>query len=103
MYDVLSQKYQSLINQKRVLLQDNARLHTTKVVQHKIEELGGTELLAHPAPSPVLAPGTFLKRKVSRGVSLYEQRTHRLTIVHSPGDRIGHYETRLTSRPALFN
>lgn len=60
MYEVLSQKYPGLVNRKRVLLQqDNARPHTAKVTRDKIEELGGIEILPHPAFSPDLAPSDY--------------------------------------------
>jgi histone-lysine N-methyltransferase SETMAR len=60
MYTVLLEKYPSLVNRKRVLLQqDNARPHTAKKTFQKIEDLEDTELLPYPAFSPDLAPSDY--------------------------------------------
>ena len=53
MYEVLSEKYPSLVNRT------GAKPHTVKVTLNKIEELGGIELLPHPAFSPDLAPSDY--------------------------------------------
>ena len=56
MYEKLKEKYPSLTNRKRVLLQqDNAKPHTANRTAEKIVELEGIELLPHPAYSPDLA------------------------------------------------
>lgn len=60
MYEVLSKKYPSLVNRKRIYLQqDNAKPHTARKTKEKIKELHGIELLPHPAYSPDLAPCDF--------------------------------------------
>jgi histone-lysine N-methyltransferase SETMAR len=60
MCTVLLRKYPALVNQKRVLLQqDNAHPHTAKKTLQKIEELEGIELLPHPAFSPDLEPSDY--------------------------------------------
>jgi hypothetical protein len=57
---VLLEKYPSLVNGKRALLQqDNARPHTVKNTTQKIEELEVIELLLYPAFSPDLAPSDY--------------------------------------------
>jgi histone-lysine N-methyltransferase SETMAR len=57
MYTVLLEKYPALVNQKRVLLQqDNSHPHMAKKTLQKIEELEGIELLPHPTFSPDLEP-----------------------------------------------
>jgi hypothetical protein len=61
MYMVLLEKYPVLINQKRVLLQqDNTRPHTAKKTLQKIKELEGIELLPHPAFSLILCHQTII-------------------------------------------
>lgn len=60
MYEKLKEKYPSLVNRKRVLLQqDNAKPHTAIRTKKKIVELEGIELLPHPAYSPDLAPSDY--------------------------------------------
>jgi histone-lysine N-methyltransferase SETMAR len=55
MYMVLLEKHPALVNQKRVLLQqDNTCPHTAKKTLKKIEKLEGIELLLHPTFSPDL-------------------------------------------------
>jgi histone-lysine N-methyltransferase SETMAR len=57
---VLLEKYPALVNQKRMLLQqDSTCPHTVKKTLQKIEELEGTELLPHPAFSPDLEPSDY--------------------------------------------
>ena len=52
--------YPALINQNKVLLQqDNARPHIARTTITKIQELGGIELLPHPAYSPDLEPSDY--------------------------------------------
>lgn len=59
MYTAMRQKYPSIVNRKRVILQqDNARPHTSVKTQEKIKELE-LELLPHPAYSPDLAPSDY--------------------------------------------
>lgn len=59
MYSVMRQKYPSLVNRKRVILQqDNAKPHTSVRTQEKIKELE-LEVLPHPAYSPDLAPSDY--------------------------------------------
>jgi histone-lysine N-methyltransferase SETMAR len=60
MYTVLLEKHPTLVNRKRVLLQqDNARPHTAKETLQNIEELEDIELLPHPAFSPDLEPSDY--------------------------------------------
>jgi hypothetical protein len=60
MYMILLEKYPVLVNQERVLLQqDNTRPHTAKKTLQKIEELEDIELLPHPAFSPDLEPSDY--------------------------------------------
>ena len=60
MFAKLQQKYPSLVNRKRVLLQqDNAKPHTAKKTVSKIEDSEYVELLSHPAYSPDLAPSDY--------------------------------------------
>ena len=60
MYEKLKEKYPSLVNRKRVCLQqDNAKPHTAIRTKKKIVELEGIELLPHPAYSPDLAPSDY--------------------------------------------
>jgi hypothetical protein len=60
MYTVLLEKYKTLVNRKRVLLQqDNAHPHTVKTNLQKIEELEGSELLLHLAFSSDLEPSDY--------------------------------------------
>lgn len=57
--EALRSRYPSLVNRKRVILQqDNAKPHTSKVTLQKIEELQ-FDLLPHPAYSPDLAPSDY--------------------------------------------
>ena len=59
-YEKLKQKYPALINQKRVLMQqDNAKPHTSRKTKDKFEELDGVEVLPHPAHSPGCAPSDY--------------------------------------------
>ena len=54
-------RYPALAKRNRVLLQqDNARPHTAWTNMTKIQELGGNELLPHPAYSPNLVPSDYL-------------------------------------------
>ena len=58
-HEILRRRYPSLVTRNRVLLQqDNARPHTARTTT-KIQELGGIELLPHPAYSPDLAPSDY--------------------------------------------
>jgi hypothetical protein len=60
MYTGFLEKYPALVNQKRVLLQqDNVCPHTEKKTLQKIEELEDIELLPHPALSPDLEPSDY--------------------------------------------
>ena len=60
MYGKLKEKYSSLVNQQRVLLKrDNVKPHTSIITNEKIEELGGIEILPHPAYSPDLALSAY--------------------------------------------
>ena len=55
-HEILRRRYPVLFNQDRVLLQQgNARPHAARTTMAKIQELGTTELLPHPAYSPDLA------------------------------------------------
>ena len=57
MFVKLQKKYPSLLNRKRIFLQqDNAKPHTAKKTFEKIKELDSVELLPHSAYSPDLAP-----------------------------------------------
>jgi histone-lysine N-methyltransferase SETMAR len=57
--DKVAEKYPSLINRKRVLMQqDNAKPHTAKKTKAKFEELD-LEILPHPAYSPDCAPSDY--------------------------------------------
>jgi len=59
-HQAIRQLYPALVNRGRVLLQhDNARPHVSRRVREKIEELGGIEVLPHPAYSPDLAPSDY--------------------------------------------
>ena len=56
-YIKLKQKYPALINQKRVLMQqDNAKPQTSRKIKDKFKELDGVEVLPHPAYNPGCAP-----------------------------------------------
>lgn len=60
MYAKMQQKYPSLVNRKRVLLQqDNAKPHTAKKTLEKIEKMESIQILPHPAYSPDLAPSDY--------------------------------------------
>lgn len=60
MHSALAKKYPSLVNRKRVLLQqDNAAPHSARRTKEKLKELDSIELLPHPAYSPDLAPSDF--------------------------------------------
>ena len=57
---ILKRRYPTLVNRERFILQqDNARLHTASATIIKIQEMGGIELLPHPAYSPDLAPSDY--------------------------------------------
>ena len=59
-HDILRQRYPALVNRNRVLLlQDNARPHIARKTMIRIQELGGIELLPHPAYIPDLAPSDY--------------------------------------------
>ena len=59
-YEKLKQKYPALINQRRVLKQqDNAKQHTFRKTKNKFEELDGVEVLPHLAYSPDCAPSDY--------------------------------------------
>jgi len=59
-HQAIQQHYPALVNRGRVLLQhDNARPHVSRKAKGKIEELGGIEVLPHPAYSPDLAPSDY--------------------------------------------
>lgn len=56
----LQLKYPSMVNRKRVLLQqDNAKPHTAKKTIEKIKNMESVQLLPHPAYSPDLAPSDY--------------------------------------------
>ena len=58
--EILRRRYPAIVNRNRVLLQqDNARSQTARTTKTKIQELGGIELLPHPAYSPDLAPSDY--------------------------------------------
>ena len=60
MYAELSRKYPELVNQNRVLLQqDNAKPHTARRTKEKIKEIDTIKLLPHPAYSPDLVPSDY--------------------------------------------
>lgn len=60
MYEALSVKYPAVINRKRgLLIQDNARAHTSKQTREKIESLDGIEILPHPPYSPDISPSDY--------------------------------------------
>jgi histone-lysine N-methyltransferase SETMAR len=60
MYAKFKLKYPAIVNRNQTLLQqDNARPHTATLTLEKIQELGGIELLPHPAYSPDLAPSDY--------------------------------------------
>ena len=55
-HEILRRRDPALVNWNRVLLQqDNVRPHTARTTLTKIQELGGIELLSHPAYNPDLA------------------------------------------------
>ena len=57
---ILLERHPALVNRRRVLLQhDNARPHTSRRTLQQIQELGGIEVLPHPAYSPDLAPSDY--------------------------------------------
>jgi histone-lysine N-methyltransferase SETMAR len=56
-YNVLKQRYPTLIRGKRALLQhDNAPAHRPNLTKEKLDELDDVEVLPHPPYSPDLAP-----------------------------------------------
>ena len=59
-HEILKPSYTALVNRNRVLLQqDNSRPHTARTTMTKIQELGGIELLPHPAHGSDLAPSDY--------------------------------------------
>lgn len=59
-YTVLSNRYPTLLNRRRLLYQhDNAPAHRSRVAQQKLKELGEIEVLPHPAYSPDIAPSDY--------------------------------------------
>jgi hypothetical protein len=59
-YTFLLKKYSALVNQKRMLLQqDNARPHTANKTLQKIKEMKGIGLLPHPTFSPDIEPSDY--------------------------------------------
>ena len=59
-YNVLTQRYPTLIRRKRALLQhDNAPAHRANLTKEELDELDGVEILPHPAYSPDLAPSDY--------------------------------------------
>ncbi len=59
-YNVLKQRYPTLIRRKRVLLQhDNGPAHRANLTKEKLDELDGVEVLPHPAYSSDLAPSDY--------------------------------------------
>ena len=59
-YNILKQRYPTLIHQKRALLQhDNASAHRANLTKEKLDELDGIEVLPHPSYSPHLAPSDY--------------------------------------------
>lgn len=60
LHEVMTTKYPSLINRKKVLLQaDNAKPHTSRKSMETINSLDGIELLPHPPYSPDVAASDF--------------------------------------------
>ncbi|GBP53982.1 Mariner Mos1 transposase [Eumeta japonica] len=51
--------YEGSVNQKRVLLHDNARPHTAQVTRDEIKTLDDIELLPHSEFSPDLVPSDY--------------------------------------------
>jgi histone-lysine N-methyltransferase SETMAR len=59
-YNVLKQRYPTLIRRKRALLQhDNASAHRANLTKEKLDELDDVEVLPHSAYSPDLAPSDY--------------------------------------------
>ncbi len=59
-YNVLKQRYPTLIRRKRALLQhDNGPAHRANFTKEKLDELDGVEVLPHPAYSSDLAPSDY--------------------------------------------
>ncbi|CAF3284141.1 unnamed protein product [Rotaria sp. Silwood2] len=59
-YNVLKQRYPTLIRRKRAILQhDNAPAHRANLTKEKLDELDGVKVLPHPAYSPDLAPSDY--------------------------------------------
>ncbi|CAF1536689.1 unnamed protein product [Adineta ricciae] len=59
-YDVLVEKYPSLVRRKRaVFQQDNVKPHTARTTSNKFEELDDVEILPHPPYSPDVAPSNY--------------------------------------------
>ncbi|CAF1399307.1 unnamed protein product [Rotaria magnacalcarata] len=59
-YNILMQRYPTLIRQERALLQhDNAPAHRANLTKEKLGELDGIEVPPHPAYSPDLASSDY--------------------------------------------
>ena len=59
-HDILRWRYPALVNRNRVLLQqENARSHAARTTITTIQELGGIELIPHPANIPDLTPSDY--------------------------------------------
>jgi histone-lysine N-methyltransferase SETMAR len=59
-YNVLKQRYPTLIRRKLALLQhDNGPAHRANLTKKKLDELDGVEVLPHPTYSPDLAPSDY--------------------------------------------
>ncbi|CAF1508703.1 unnamed protein product [Adineta ricciae] len=59
-YDVLVEKYPSLVRRKRALFQqDNVKPYTARTASNKFEELDDVEILLHPPYSPDVAPPDY--------------------------------------------
>ena len=59
-YNILKQRYPTLIRRKDVLLQhDNAGVHRCNLTNETLDELGDVEILPHPVYSPDLVPSGY--------------------------------------------
>ena len=59
-YNILTQRYPTLIRRKRALLQhDNAPAHRADLTKEKLDELDGIVALPHPAYSPDLTSSDY--------------------------------------------
>ena len=59
-YNVVTQRYPTLIRRKLVLLQhDNVPAHRANLTKETLDELNAVEVLPHPPYSPALAPSDY--------------------------------------------